>query len=688
MNRSTGLLRAYTTLIRRVSGADSVCLFVPSLGERDPLLLQEGERFVPELASVDAARELVASVVGGEDGLERRESSCANGWLVGVPCGPTPSVAGSSSRRRRFEDVAHQRPTRCWLGLRFSDGERGHEQSADAQKLLVGADGDGDSTERPEGWASLVDLGGVLAWYAGQISSILDDPVTGLAGRAEFQASLSQAMDVARELGRPLSLLLVNPDDFTAVNESQGHDAGDDVLREIGARLRTAHRTSDSIAKYGGAIFASFLKDTDLAAARIVAKKVWTSLSETPYLDRTVRLGISVGLAVFDPKENDVEGHLELIRRADKALNAAKRFGGDHVIAWEERLDEEEPGSVDRLTGVYTGNMAKDYRNMTLLSETMTVVAGSSDVRQLAERVVEQLYVTLKADRVGIFELADDEMNLVKGVTKRARATGGHEPIDGLELGRRQRALVDDAHRDLRAVHASFTDDFSEKEVLTFAIPLALGERTLGCFYLDGRADTFALEGSSDLGFLRAFATQLAVAMDRARLREQQQTPQRERKSPVACRGRRSACIAPPVEARLSVAGDGRGHQHRAPGRANERDRPRHRRKRNRQGAHRENHSRSEPVRQKAARCRRLWRHSDDAHRKRALWPRAGRLHRGGRSDVSADSWKQRAERSSSTRSASFRWKCRASSCDSSKSARSPPSVARERDTSKRASSR
>jgi hydrogenase-4 transcriptional activator len=523
VNRSTGLLRAYTTLIRHVSGADSACLFLPSIGERDPLLLLEGDHPVPELVDLETARRFTSShVEAAGDRLQKAESSCPNGWLVGVTYGSTTS--GSSAGRRRFEDQTDELPPiRCWLGLRFQDDDRGRDQSANAFRLLVRGDSQSGPSERPEAWTSLLDLGGVLAWYAGQISAILDDPVTGLAGRAEFQASLSHAMEAAREIGRPLSLLLVNPDDFTSVNESQGHDAGDQVLREIGARLRAAHRMSDTIAKYGGAIFASFVTDTDLAATRIVAEKVWATLSETPYLDRSVRLGISVGFAVFDPKEDDVDGHLELIRRADKALNAAKRFGGDHVVAWEPRLDDEALGNVDRLTGIYTGNMAKDYRNMTLLSDTMTVVAGSANVEQLAERVVEQLYTTLTADRVGIFELDRDEISLIKGLTKKARPSGGHQPIAELELGRRQQALVDDTRRDHRAVHASFTDDFSEQEVLTFAIPIVLGEKALGCLYLDGRADTFALEGPSDLAFFRAFATQLAVAIDRARLREQQQ---------------------------------------------------------------------------------------------------------------------------------------------------------------------
>ncbi len=182
------------------------------------------------------------------------------------------------------------------------------------------------------------------------------------------------------------------------MNERFGHEAGDRILREIGVRLRTTHRASDSVAKYGGVIFASFLPDTDAAVRdgwwRKKSGAAWpTRLSSR---ERSVS-GSASGLATFEPGEPGIDGYLELIRRADKAFNAAKRYGGDHVTAWEPELDSRDFGSLDRMTGVYTGNMAKDYRNMTLLSDTMTVVAGSADVEDLVEQVVDRLYTDAQA---------------------------------------------------------------------------------------------------------------------------------------------------------------------------------------------------------------------------------------------------------------------------------------------------
>ena len=526
MNRSTGLLRAYATLIRRVSGAASVCLYLPPEAERTPVLIYDGEPVVGELSSLETAatfsRQRKATV---QNEILKIQSDTEGGWLIGVQCGPSRiplDMQTSDAFRRRAEDEPGRTDSSvvCWIGLRFGPEELGGLQESAAFRLLGGDEADNDAEQ---GLVSLLDLGGVLAWYARQISSILDDPVTGLAGRAEFQASLNHAFETARESGQSLSLLFINPDDFTAVNENNGHEAGDRVLREIGERLRKTHRVSDAIAKYGGAIFASFLPDTQMSSARIVAEKIWSRLSETKYLDGSVRLGISVGVAIFDPEKQDVEGSLELIRRADKALNAAKRFGGDHIVAWDPELEAKDLGSHDRMTGVYTGNMAKDYRNMTLLSDTMTAVAGSSNVGDLADQVVQRLFNTLKADRISILEWRDEAFEVLRSLTRTqdgAESAPLSEPFGWRES---EKTLIEDARRGRRALHASFSDEASGMIVLCFAVPLLLNDTCIGCLYLDGRAETVALEGYSDLGFLRALATQLAVALDRARLGEQQQ---------------------------------------------------------------------------------------------------------------------------------------------------------------------
>ena len=105
------------------------------------------------------------------------------------------------------------------------------------------------------------------------------------------------------------------------MNERFGRDAGDIVIRELAQRLRSALRETDPVAKYGGAVFSAILEDTVLTDATTVAQKVLKTVSEAAFLDGAIRLGFSIGVATYDPKDRDIEQPLDLIRRADQALH-------------------------------------------------------------------------------------------------------------------------------------------------------------------------------------------------------------------------------------------------------------------------------------------------------------------------------------------------------------------------------
>jgi transcriptional regulator with GAF, ATPase, and Fis domain len=300
----------------------------------------------------------------------------------------------------------------------------------------------------------------------------------------------------SRELGRGLVLLFINPDDFAVINERFG--------REL-------------------------LSDQSLASGRAVAQKIRHRLSEASFLSGALRLGFSVGLAAFDPGEGDTLGALELVRRADQALNAAKRSGGDSVTLWEKGSEAEEAGNLDRLSGIFTGNMAKDYRNMVLLWDSVSVMAQQAEFEGLAAQVVEKLYTTFKPERVGLYSRAEqDELSLIQGRVPRRAGVGGAEK-PSIELSRPQRELIEQARLERRTYERRFPiigpGGRVDGEACAYAVPLIAGGDCLGCLYLDGRAGTLSLD-SSDLFFLEALASQLAVAFDRFRLAEQEKRRQ------------------------------------------------------------------------------------------------------------------------------------------------------------------
>jgi diguanylate cyclase (GGDEF)-like protein len=500
-------LKSYARALSLLPGVRSASLFLPAAsGFPASLLFHDGEAPVPELADVAAADgfhgDFEEQAGAGVSPSAWAPSRSAGGRLYRVPMTSAvtlPARVGPEATRRRSDEraTASQRPS-VWVGLTLDDSYVEDESGA---------------------LGPLITLAGTLAWHTRQASEVLDDPVTGLPGRPELQAVLGLAMLAARDTGTPLALVLTNPDEFGAVNEKFGRDAGDRAMREVASRFRASLRDTDLVAKFGGSIFAAVLIDVDFAALDQVGQKLIAGLSEGAYLDGAVRLGFSCGAALFNPDDDAVREPLDLVRRADQALNAAKRAGGGRVALWRPGSEAEEVGNLDRLSGIFTGNMAKDYRNMVLLWETVSVIAASAVFEELAAQVVERIRSAFKPDRVLVFDWTED--GEPRPVTDVGRSGAGSAGEKSPSLDERRRALLEQARTRGVAQDARLSD--AEGERLAYAIPLSAREQCLGCLYLEGRAGGLALD-FSDLVFLKALASQVAVAMDRSRLAEQERS--------------------------------------------------------------------------------------------------------------------------------------------------------------------
>lgn len=164
------------------------------------------------------------------------------------------------------------------------------------------------------------------------------DPLTGLANRATLLPRLSQALAGAVRKDRPLCVIMADLDRFKQVNDSYGHQVGDQVLRDTAARLGTAVRDFDLVGRYGGEEFIAVLQDTPLEIARQIAERVRGRIGDHPFniQDLSLRVTISQGIAQAQPGDS-VES---LIHRADTALYAAKAAGRDCIrIATDDPSD-------------------------------------------------------------------------------------------------------------------------------------------------------------------------------------------------------------------------------------------------------------------------------------------------------------------------------------------------------------
>ncbi len=160
---------------------------------------------------------------------------------------------------------------------------------------------------------------------------LLRDVLTGLPNRRALLEALPEAMSRARRVGRPCALLFLDMDGFKAVNDSHGHEEGDELLRQFGERLALGVRKTDMVARLAGDEFVVVLEMlSDAAHAEDTARKLLERLKE-PFLLRsaTVRVGASIGVALHRPEDPlDVDAWLA---RADHAMYAVKRTGKNGV---------------------------------------------------------------------------------------------------------------------------------------------------------------------------------------------------------------------------------------------------------------------------------------------------------------------------------------------------------------------
>jgi two-component system cell cycle response regulator len=162
----------------------------------------------------------------------------------------------------------------------------------------------------------------------------ITDPLTGLLNRRALIDRLATEVDRARRYGTVVTLLMVDIDHFKRVNDTLGHLAGDDVLREVAAVLQNTVRTVDLVARYGGEEFVVVLPETGRDGAVAFADRVRERIAIHPFL-APVREGLaltaSIGVATFPAERVDTVE--DLFARADEALYRAKADGRNRVCA-------------------------------------------------------------------------------------------------------------------------------------------------------------------------------------------------------------------------------------------------------------------------------------------------------------------------------------------------------------------
>ncbi len=514
--------------VLRLTGARSATLFLPARPGAGPaFVLHEGDPpLIPELESQSSPELSVRRAGTGEAGTAGRlrvlESRDPDAVLIELPSLAKSSAsretaafdAAAASPGRRLRDGVEpaDAPPVGWLGLRLAPGD-----GAPVERLSVALPGAPVDSPSSQLWPWIVAIGGGLAEHSAETSALLSDSVTGLAGRSAFQTVLERQLSEAAKADHPVGLLFLNPDAFVLVNERFGRDAADEVVRELVARANGVLRATDVVARWGGVTFAVLLPGADGAGASAIGEKILAAVQGRRFVGGALHLALSVGAAAYEPGSGAAASAAELVRRADQALNAAKRAGGGRLVLWQEGSEAEKAGSFDRLSGIFTGRPSRDYRNMALLWDAVNIMARSSDAETLAAKVVEKIEGAFAPRRAALFRRAGDgEPVFLSGVQRLVESSALLDVLSAMPLDADERELFRRAWDRDEAAEAVFERAGPEgaAAVSVVVVPLPPRGDSPGALFLETRTPV----DLADLRFLSGLTRQLGVALERIRL--------------------------------------------------------------------------------------------------------------------------------------------------------------------------
>jgi diguanylate cyclase (GGDEF)-like protein len=155
------------------------------------------------------------------------------------------------------------------------------------------------------------------------------DELTGLFNRRYMTRRLEEEMARAQRNGHPLAAILLDADDFKTVNDTYGHDGGDEVLRGLARLLQAELRTEDIVARWGGEEFLLLLPEVSRDGAVRVAERLCRIVAKTPLAPsvRSHKLTVSLGISTLQPGDKADE----IVTRADQAMYEGKNCGGNQV---------------------------------------------------------------------------------------------------------------------------------------------------------------------------------------------------------------------------------------------------------------------------------------------------------------------------------------------------------------------
>jgi hydrogenase-4 transcriptional activator len=217
--------------------------------------------------------------------------------------------------------------------------------------------------------------------------------------------------DELKAPGAPVTLLLVNPDGFSDCNQEYGRELGDQVLNEIMLNMANMLRTDDFASRYKGAVFAAYLPDTNQPKGQILAKRMLQMLGNKPFSHKKINLQFSVGLATLEAEEQlGQQSPLELFRRANSAMQAARSIDGGKLVSWQPQLDAKILANLDPMSGKFSEVPGDDFRLMILQWDIIRLIGSTDSLHLFSTQICQLLTTGLQSEFSGLYLKQGDNL--------------------------------------------------------------------------------------------------------------------------------------------------------------------------------------------------------------------------------------------------------------------------------------
>ena len=258
------------------------------------------------------------------------------------------------------------------------------------------------------------------------------DQLTGLANRRHFEQVLDCFYNQARRYNRPLSLTMIDVDFFKAINDTGGHQAGDEVLKKVAAAVEKSCRKADLPARFGGDEFAILLPETAAGDAQSVVARVAAAVAELRIHVHSLGVSITLSAGVADLNSGEIGSPEAMMALADKALYAAKETGRNRIVQAHDltglnwRSCGETSDKVDKMCRKLAGldNKVKDlflqaieemvvileHRNPDMADHAHKVQHYAMTIgreMELPERVLNRIQIAAMLQDIGMIAMPD-----------------------------------------------------------------------------------------------------------------------------------------------------------------------------------------------------------------------------------------------------------------------------------------